>query len=281
MRVEATTSRQPPSPRGVSRLRRLAAVLRAFWAVNLAEELQYRANLLASVVGTGFWLGTAVLTAAVFIRQTPALGGWSFWQVVALLGVFNAVAGVVEAVLRPNVGRIVEHVRRGTMDLILSKPVDAQFQVTFRRIVIWRGVDIVLGLGLTAAALVIGGRWPGIVEVVAFVVALAAAVAIAYAIWLGLMSLAFWFVAVENLSILFDALYESARFPVTAYPGAIRFVLTYLVPMAWITTVPAGALTGRVGPGFALVSALVAAAALALTRLLWRVALRRYTSAGG
>lgn len=281
MRVEATTSRQPPSPRGVSRLRRLAAVLRAFWAVNLAEELQYRANLLASVVGTGFWLGTAVLTAAVFFRQTPALGGWSFWQVVALLGVFNAVAGVVEAVLRPNVGRIVEHVRRGTMDLILSKPVDAQFQVTFRRIVIWRGVDIVLGLGPTAAALVIGGRWPGIVEVVAFVVALAAAVAIAYAIWLGLMSLAFWFVAVENLSILFDALYESARFPVTAYPGAIRFVLTYLVPMAWITTVPAGALTGRVGPGFALVSALVAAAALALTRLLWRVALRRYTSAGG
>lgn len=281
MRVEATTSRQPPSPRGVSRLRRLAAVLRAFWAVNLAEELQYRANLLASVVGTGFWLGTAVLTAAVFFRQTPALGGWGFWQVVALLGVFNAVAGVVEAVLRPNVGRIVEHVRRGTMDLILSKPVDAQFQVTFRRIVIWRGVDIVLGLGLTAAALVIGGRWPGIVEVVAFVVALAAAVAIAYAIWLGLMSLAFWFVAVENLSILFDALYESARFPVTAYPGAIRFVLTYLVPMAWITTVPAGALTGRVGPGFALVSALVAAAALALTRLLWRVALRRYTSAGG
>lgn len=281
MRVEATTSRQPPSPRGVSRLRRLAAVLRAFWAVNLAEELQYRANLLASVVGTGFWLGTAVLTGAVFFRQTPALGGWSFWQVVALLGVFNAVAGVVEAVLRPNVGRIVEHVRRGTMDLILSKPVDAQFQVTFRRIVIWRGVDIVLGLGLTAAALVIGGRWPGIVEVVAFVVALAAAVAIAYAIWLGLMSLAFWFVAVENLSILFDALYESARFPVTAYPGAIRFVLTYLVPMAWITTVPAGALTGRVGPGFALVSALVAAAALALTRLLWRVALRRYTSAGG
>jgi len=265
----------------VSRLRRLAAVLRAFWAVNLAEELQYRANLLASVVGTGFWLGTAVLTAAVFFRQTPALGGWSFWQVVALLGVFNAVAGVVEAVLRPNVGRIVEHVRRGTMDLILSKPVDAQFQVTFRRIVIWRGVDIVLGLGLTAAALVIGGRWPGIVEVVAFVVALAAAVAIAYAIWLGLMSLAFWFVAVENLSILFDALYESARFPVTAYPGAIRFVLTYLVPMAWITTVPAAALTGRVGPGFALVSALVAAAALALTRLLWRVALRRYTSAGG
>lgn len=273
---DAALSTRRPSP-----LRRFAAVLRAFWAANLAEELQYRANLVASLLGTGFWLGTAVLTAAIFFRQTQALGGWSFWQVVALLGVFNAVAGVVEAVLRPNVGRIVEHVRRGTMDLILSKPVDAQLQVSFRRIVIWRGVDIVLGLGLSGAALVLGGRWPGALEVVAFLVALAAAVAIAYAIWIALMSLAFWFVAVENLSILFDALYESARFPVTAYPGAVRFILTYLLPIAWVTTVPAGALTGRLGPGFALVAAAVAAVALILTRLLWRVALRRYTSAGG
>ena len=45
---------------------------------------------------------------------------------VALLGVFNAVAGVVEALLRPNIGRIVQHVRDGTMDLILAKPLDPQ-----------------------------------------------------------------------------------------------------------------------------------------------------------
>lgn len=265
----------------VRALRRAFALIRAFWAANLAEELQYRANLLASLLGTLFWMGTAVLTAAVFFRQSPTLGGWGFWEVVALLGVFNAVAGVVEAVLRPNIGRLVEHVRRGTMDLILARPIDAQFHVSFRRIVIWRATDVVLGFGLAGFALARLGRVPSLSELLAFALALAAALAIVYAIWLGLMSMTFWFVAVENLEVLFDAVYEAARFPVSAYPGGLRFVFVYLLPIAWITTVPAGTLTGRISWTAALLAAGLAALALLATRLLWRAALKRYTSAGG
>jgi len=97
----------------------------------------------------------------------------------------------------------------------------------------------------------------------------------------ALMSLAFWFVSVENLSVLFDAVYEGARYPVTAYPGALRFVFVYLLPIAWTTTIPASALTGRLGPEIALAAAAVAALAFVLARLLWRVALRRYTGASG
>ena len=38
-----------------------------------------------------------------------------------------------------------------------------------------------------------------------------------YAIWVALMSLSFRFVAVANLSLLFDSVYEAARYPVSAY----------------------------------------------------------------
>lgn len=262
-------------------IRRYAAVLRAFWSANLAEELQYRANFFASLLGTIFWLAMAVLTAAVFFRQTSTLGGWSFWEVVALLGVFNAVAGVVEAVLRPNIGRLVQHVRQGTLDLILCKPVDAQFHVSFRRLAFWRLTDVALGLGLSALAATRLDPPPDALELVAFALAAASAVAIVYALWLALMTLAFWFVAVENLAVLFDALYETARFPVSAYPGALRFLLTYLLPVAWITTVPAAALTGRGGLDGALVAVVVAAGLVGASRALWTMALRSYTSAGG
>jgi ABC-2 type transport system permease protein len=250
-------------------------------AANLAEELEYRANLVASVLGTLFWMGLAVLTAGLFFRQTNELGGWGFWEVAALLGVFNAVAGVVEALLRPNIGRIVQHVRDGTMDLILAKPLDPQLHLSFRRLVIWRGTDVLLGLGLAVYAVTRAGAAPSPESLIAFALTLVAALAIVYAVWLGLMTLSFWFVAVENLEILFDSVYEAARFPVSAYPRAMRFVLVYLIPIAWITTVPASALTGRSGVATAGISLAVAAAALVATRLLWRAALRRYTSAGG
>src|SRR6266480_1006008 len=81
--------------------------------------------------------------------------------------------------------------------------------------------------------------------------------------------------------VLFDAVYEGARYPVSAYPGALRFVFVYLIPIAWTTTIPASTLTGRLEPGYALVAAAVAGVAFALTRLLWRTALKRYSGASG
>lgn len=272
---DATSRRAHRAPR------RWAAVLGALWRVNATEELQYRANFVGSLLGTLFWLATALLTIALFFRHTTRLGGWTLWEVVALLGVFNALTGVVEAVLRPGIGRLAGDVRSGALDLVLVRPVDAQLYVSFRRLDLWRLADVVLGLGIAGYAVARLGRSLSPGQAFAFLVAFLAAAAVVYAIWVALMSLAFWFVAVENLSTLFDALFEGARFPVSAYPGALRFLFVYLIPIAWTTTVPASLLTGRLGVGSALVAAAVGVAALVLARLLWRTALRHYTSAGG
>ena len=256
-------------------------ILAALWRLNVAEELQYRANLVASLLGTIFWIGTALLTLAVFFRHTTRLGDWDYWEVVVLLGVFNTLTGVIEAVLRPGIGRLAGEAKSGDLDLVLAKPVDAQGFVSFRRLDVWRLTDVVLGLALAGYALVRLHHVPTVAQLAAFGLALTAAVVVVYALWVALMSLAFWFVSVENLSVLFDAVYEGARYPVSAYPGALRFVFVYLIPIAWTTTIPASALTGRLEPGFALVAAAVAALAFALTRLLWRTALKRYSGASG
>lgn len=264
-----------------TKARRRGSLLATLWRLNVVEELQYRANFWASVLGTLFWLGLAVLTVALFFSHTESLGGWSFWEVVVLLGVFNALSGVVDAVLRPGVGSLAGEVRSGKLDFVLMRPVDAQLFVSFRRLDIWRFADVVLGLALAGYALARLGAMPSAWQLAAFVATLAAAVAVVYSIWVALMSLAFWFVAVENISVLFDAVYGAARYPASAYPGALRFVFLYLLPVAWTTTIPAAALTGRLGPGMVVAAIGVGATSLALTRLLWKVALKRYTSAGG
>jgi len=135
-------------------------ILAAFWRLNLAEELQYRANFVASVLGTLFSMATALLTLSLFFHHTTSLGGWDYWEIVALLGVFNALSGVIEAVLRPGIGQLAGEVRSGELDLVLVKPVDAQGFVSFRRLDIWRFTDVVLGLALAGYALMRLGRIP-------------------------------------------------------------------------------------------------------------------------
>jgi viologen exporter family transport system permease protein len=262
-------------------IRRTVTVLRAFWQLNWLEELQYRGNFIASLLGTVFWLLMAILTAALYFQHTSTLGGWGFWDVVVLLGIFNALAGVVETMLRPGIGHLPADVRSGKLDLVLVRPVDAQFYVSFRRLDVWRLADVVLGLALAGYAFTRAGRAITAWELGIFIVTFAVAIAVIYAIWVALMSLAFWFVAVENMAALFDALFEAARYPVSAYPGALRFLFVYLIPIAWTTTIPASALTGRLRPALAIWALAVGIAAIGASRLLWRVALKRYTSAGG
>jgi ABC-2 type transport system permease protein len=184
-------------------------------------------------------------------------------------------------VLRPGIGHLPADVRSGALDLVLVRPVDAQFYVSFRRLDVWRFADVVLGLALAGYAFAQTGRALSAWALITFVVTFAVAIAVVYAIWVALMSLAFWFVAVENMAALFDALFEAARNPVSAYPGALRFLFVYLIPIAWTTTIPASALTGRLRPALALWALAVGIAAIGASRLLWRVALKRYTSAGG
>jgi viologen exporter family transport system permease protein len=260
---------------------RWPAILASLVRLNVVEELQYRANFIASLLATAFWIATALLTLALFFRHTTRLGGWEYWEVVVLLGVFNALTGVIEAILRPGIGQLADDVRSGALDLVLMRPADAQLFVSFRRLDLWRVTDIVLGLALSGYALFRLGHVPTIWQSGAFLVALAAAAVVVYAIWVALMSLAFWFVAVENIAVLFDAVYEGARYPVSAYPGALRFVFVYLLPIAWATTVPASTLTGRLSPLTGLAAAAVGATAFLLSRLLWRTALKRYTGASG
>jgi len=254
-------------------------VLGALWKLNAAEELQYRANFVASFASTCFYLLTALLTLSLFFRHATSLGGWDFWEVVVLLGVFNALSGLVEAILRPGIGDLAAQVRSGNLDLVLSRPVDAQVFVTFRHIDIWRLADILLGLGVSTYALEHLGHFPNAIQIFTFFVTLVAAALVVYAIWVTLMSLAFWFVSVENIATLFDAVFEGARYPVSAYPTALRFLFFYLLPVAWTTTIPASALTGRLSLPTALASAGVGLGALVFSRLLWRAAIRRYTGA--
>jgi ABC-2 type transport system permease protein len=77
-----------------------------------------------------------------------------------------------------------------------------------------------------------------------------------------------------------NALLAAGRYPIDALPsGLYRFVFTFIVPVALLTTVPAEVALGRPSPSLLLLALVFAAGAFAASRAFWRFALRFYTSA--
>jgi ABC-2 type transport system permease protein len=74
-------------------------------------------------------------------------------------------------------------------------------------------------------------------------------------------------------------MYEAGRWPVSLYPGWLRYGLTFVVPVAFATTVPAEALTGRLTWETSVGAVVFAIVLLLVSRLFWRVGLRHYAGA--
>ena len=52
------------------------------------------------------------------------------------------------------------------------------------------------------------------------------------------MSAAFYVVKIDNLTNLFNSIFDAARWPVQVFRGVLRWIFTFLIPLALMTTLP-------------------------------------------
>jgi ABC-2 type transport system permease protein len=252
-------------------------LLGAFFWVSVMGEVAYRLNFFWQLFQSLLSLGVSLGGLAVVFSYTSTLGGWRPDEILGLVGVYFLVGGLIGLVIQPGMELFIESVRDGTLDFTLTKPEDAQLVVSIRRINIWSLIDIMLGLAVLAIALVRLGEKVGGSQAGMFTLMLIAGAVIIYSFFLILATLSFWFVRVENILVIFQSMYEAGRWPMSLYPGWLRYGLTFVVPVAFATTVPAEALTGRLTW-----ETLVGAVGLAIilfvvSRVFWRVGLRHYS----
>lgn len=260
-------------------MRRYASLLGLFFRNSLQIALEYRVDFVVSLFQSSFWLVWGVAGTLVFFRFTGTLGGWTLPQALLVVGLFRIFEGVIDGVMRPNITRIVEYIQKGTLDFILLKPVDSQFMASLRQINMIVAPDFLVGAALIGYGLWMQGHVPTPAQALMFVLLMACGALIAYGLWMILVTTAFWLVRVENIAELLTAIYDTGRFPVTAFSTGIRIALTFVVPIAFLTTFPAAALLGILDPIYLALAPLIAALLIFASRAFWRLALRSYTSA--
>jgi ABC-2 type transport system permease protein len=74
-------------------------------------------------------------------------------------------------------------------------------------------------------------------------------------------------------------MWQVARFPVDLHRQPLRGVFTYVLPVALIASVPAGALVHRPAPLLGPPSLAAGMGAVLAANAVWRAGLRRYTGA--
>ncbi|MGZ4773312.1 MAG: ABC transporter permease [Ilumatobacteraceae bacterium] len=250
-----------------------------FFRVGVMNEMQYRVNFFLQLLQSLLTVGTGLIVLAVVFSKTNELGGWSRPQLLAVMGVFTLVGGVIRTFIQPNMERVVNDVREGKLDFALTKPADAQLLVSIRDVRFWQLTDVLVGLVVLTVALVQLRSTMQWHHVAAFIVLLLSGLVSIYCFWLMLASASFWLVRINEVQELFDGLFRAGQYPVGIYPGWLRYGLTFIIPLAFAITVPSEAVTGRLAWQSVAVMIGFTTVLLFVSRWFWRRGLRRYGGA--
>jgi ABC-2 type transport system permease protein len=250
-----------------------------FFRVGMLNELEYRANFFIQVFQTVLGLLVSLGGLSIIFSHADNLGGWKPDELLAVVGIYFLVGGLINLVIQPSMQKLMEDVRQGTLDFLLTKPEDSQVLVSVRQVQIWKVVDIVLGLTLVTIAVIRLGATVSLWSATSFVLMLLAGAVIIYSFWLILSTITFWFVKVDNILVIFQSMYEAGRWPVSIYPAWLRVILTFMVPVAFAVTIPAEAAVGRLTPTMLLGGLALAVAMFVAARWFWRFGIKHYSGA--
>lgn len=252
-----------------------------FMRASFQEDAAYRTNFFISLLTSLLNLVTGVLGIVVLFGQIDSVHGWTLASTLAILGVYLTVSAVRGLFIGPSFDSLSGmdgEIWSGAFDFTILRPVNTQFFASFRKWRLFALFDLFLGIGVLVTAVIKLGVVFSLGKILFFLFMLAVGLSILYAILLIFAALIFWSPGVL-FTWVFDGLFQMARYPTNIYPGWLRMLLTWIVPVGVITTFPARALTDSISSVELVVSLLLAVALLAAASILFRVGLRKYASA--
>ncbi|XHU96680.1 MAG: ABC transporter permease [cyanobacterium endosymbiont of Rhopalodia gibba] len=258
-------------------MRTYLQVLLLFWTTAVTAELEYRLNFVIAMISSFANFIGSLFSLFLFYRTGYTFHGWTWDEAMIVVGMFTFLQGISATFLVPNLNRIVEQVEKGTLDFVLLKPISSQFWLSCRILSPWGFSDLVFGVIIifyfsSKLSLHLG-------DYILSCIATILGITILYSIWFILGATSVWFIKIYNVTAVLKGLLEAGRYPVSAYPTVYRFFFTFVIPVTFLTTVPAEILLGKIEALWILVATLIALSLLFISHYFWQFALRFYTSA--
>ncbi|MCC6822982.1 MAG: ABC-2 family transporter protein [Verrucomicrobia subdivision 3 bacterium] len=272
----------PDSPFAARRstLVRYLGIYVALWKNSVTRETMFKGNFLLWILVEIIWFALQLAFIGVLFLHTDTIGSWTKWQVVMLVGASQFIQQIYQAFFLINCVNLSELVRTGKMDFLLLLPVNTRFVLSLRQVDLGGFVNAGFGVAVMLYAARQIPITPSVATVLGFLALCVVGVLIHYCLMFMLAAVSFWTVRAQGIVYGYYNLFNIARLPDEAFRGVFKAVFTFVLPVLLVSNVPVRLLTDTLHSQAWLLVLLAMAVVCALaSEWVWRISLRRYTSA--
>jgi len=254
------------------------------WFLNLRASFTrsniYKGEIFIRFLRTLFILGTQILLLTLVFGNQQVYVGWTKAEAYLVLGIWNLLNYSGWAFFGINLSRLEQNILSGEFDFVLLKPLSSAWFASFYDFSVNNLISALAGFVLIGYYFFVERgilTWERILLGCAGIIV---GLIFWYAFYLILASFGlanprngFLALAKEILGL--------TRYPVNVYGHTLQFVFYTLIPIAFVSTVPASLITGKIGGIYLIVGAGLAILFVRLSYWVWNRNVKKYVSAGG
>ncbi len=254
------------------------SIYKAFFKASFAADIEYRLNFIFLIIAEFVWYSTQIVLFEVLYRHTNVIGEWNIHQMRVFIFLVLFIDSIYMILWDLNFTAFTDNVRKGTLDLLLMKPIDSMFMLSSQRI----SVSHIPCFFVTAAGLVWAlAQMPDFnwLRLFWLIVLVPAGLSVIFCGRFALNCSAILFTRADFLQYLWYSLFRLGLRPDAIYSGFLRVILIFVVPFAMVASIPARILLEPTQLWMIAWAILLPFIIFSLLKKYWRYCLRQYSSA--
>ncbi len=265
-------------------IKKYIRVLKVILSMSFQKFLEYRSSFVISSISINLWIMAEFAWVFIAFDINKVLGGYEKWQYVGLMGFYFFAINLFWGLFDKSLNNIMPNIYEGRIDSFLLKPISPQFSISVMEIGITYLVNSFTGLAVFFYAIYKSGMVVHFSDILIAAIVLILFLITFYSISFALNCTVFWLGMLKALrSPIADIPEKFGKIPTGLY-GRFRWVelLFYLViPVALVTTIPTSFVYWGTKWEILGYYVLLTAAFFAISKLVWKLGMKSYTSAGG
>ena len=212
--------------------------------------LQSKVDFLMGLFGFFFTQIMGILFLYLVFEQIPSLQGWTLDQLIFIYG-FAQIPRGIDHLFTDNIWLVAwRMVINGDFDRYMLRPMNIFFQVISEKLQPDAIGELLVGTILIVRSLMKGIVVVDFVHILMFFVSIIAGALIYTAVKLFFASWAFWVkISGPFLQVAYE-MADFAKYPTQIYAKLVRFIITWIIPFAFVAYLPASYFLGVGGhPG--------------------------------
>jgi len=254
----------------------------AIFKYSLSRDMEYKTNFIGSLFVDTIYYITWYYFFEVIYSKTTMLGAFDREDILVFL-IATFFVDTIFMMLFDGAGQLREHIRTGSLDFILLRPVNSQFLISFRYIRSYTLVSlVVLSVILYQILITFHSSSLNFSNIFLFIISLFMGSLIWYCFEFITSCLTFYFRDFRTGGWLTHEIMKFSMRPDTIYQGLTRKILFTILPMALVASVPTRLLLygfTTQNQKYFIAQIIVVFILLCTTRILWNIGLKQYESA--